>query len=42
MFKISYTGKDGEKLENHYLYGKAPFNLKEYGKLLKKSKIVEL
>lgn len=39
MFKISYTGRGGEKLENHYLYGKAPYNLKEYRKLLKKTEM---
>lgn len=39
IFKISYTGRGGEKLENHYLYGKAPYDLKEYRKLLKKTKM---
>lgn len=37
MFKITYTGRDGERLENHYLYGNAPYDLKEYRKLLKKT-----
>ena len=39
IFKISYTGRGREKLENHYLYGKAPYDLKEYRKLLKKTKM---
>ncbi|MGN0202396.1 MAG: glycoside hydrolase family 2 protein [Candidatus Cryptobacteroides sp.] len=37
IFKIAYTGRDGENLENHYLYGKAPYDLKEYRKLLKQT-----
>ena len=37
ILKIAYTGRRGEKLENHYLYGKAPFNLKEYKSLLGKT-----
>ena len=39
IFKITYTGRGGENLENHYLYGKAPYDLKEYRKLLKKTKM---
>lgn len=39
MFKISYTGRGGERLDNHYLYGKAPYSLKEYRKLLEKTKM---
>ena len=42
VLKIAYTGKDGEKLQNHYLYGEAPFNLKEYKTLLKKSGMFEV
>ena len=42
VLKIAYTGKDGEKLQNHYLYGEAPFNLKEYKALLKKSGMFEV
>jgi beta-mannosidase len=42
ILKIDYTGKKGEKLQNHYLYGEAPFNLKEYKTLLKKSGIFEV
>lgn len=37
MFKISYTGRNGEKQENHYLYGKPPFDLREYKSLLEKT-----
>ena len=37
ILKISYTGKNGEMNENHYLYGKAPFSLKEYHSLLEKA-----
>ncbi len=37
ILKISYTGKNGEMNENHYLYGKAPFSLKEYRSLLEKA-----
>lgn len=42
IFKISYTGRGGESLENHYLYGKAPYDLKEYRKLLKKTNMFNL
>ena len=42
IFKISYTGRAGERLENHYLYGNAPFDLKEYRSLLKKTKMFEV
>ena len=42
IFKISYTGRGGEKLENHYLYGKAPYDLKEYRKLLKKTQMFNM
>lgn len=42
LYKISYTGRDGEALSNHYLYGEAPFDLKEYRSLLKKSKLYEI
>ena len=41
VLKISYT-VDGKKQENHYLYGEAPFNLKEYKKLLQKSNLFNL
>ena len=39
IFKITYTGRDGKPLGNHYLYGKAPFNLKDYRKLLSKAEV---
>ena len=42
IFKISYSGRGGETLYNHYLYGKAPFNLKEYKNLLKKTGMFEV
>ena len=42
ILKIDYTGRGGESLNNHYLYGKAPFSLKEYRNLLKKTGIFEL
>ncbi len=42
VFKIEYTGRDGEKLENHYLYGKAPFKLKEYKSLLARTQMFNL
>ena len=42
IFKIDYTGRGGESLHNHYLYGKAPFSLKEYRNLLKKTGMFEL
>lgn len=42
MFKIEYTGRGGEKLENHYLYGKAPFKLKEYRSLLAKTRMFNI
>ena len=37
IYKITYTGRDGVRAENHYLYGKAPFSLKEYRTLLRKT-----
>ena len=37
IYKITYTGRGGTTLENHYLYGKAPFSLKEYRTLLRKT-----
>lgn len=42
IFKISYTGKDGAQLENHYLYGNAPYDLKEYRRLLKKTNMFNI
>ena len=39
IFKISYTGMDGSPQENHYLYGKAPYDLNEYRRLLKKTRM---
>ena len=39
IFKITYTGRDGKPLSNHYLYGKAPFNIKDYRKLLSKAEV---
>jgi len=39
ILMISYEGRNGEKLQNHYLYGKAPFNLKEYKELLSRTGI---
>ena len=42
IFKISYTGRNGETLGNHYLYGKAPFNLEEYRNLLNKTGLYEV
>ena len=42
IFKITYTGRGGETHGNHYLYGKAPFNLKEYRDLLKKTGLFEV
>ena len=41
MFKIEYSGRDGASLCNHYLYGKAPYSLKEYRSLLKKTGMFE-
>ena len=42
IFKITYTGRGGETLGNHYLYGKAPFNLEEYRFLLNKTGLYEI
>ena len=42
IFKISYTGRNGETFGNHYLYGKAPFNLEEYRNLLTKTGLYEI
>ena len=42
IFKITYTGRNGETLGNHYLYGKAPFNLEEYRNLLNKTGLYEI
>lgn len=42
IFKITYTGEDGKTLENHYLYGKAPFDLKTYKSSLKKTGIYNI
>lgn len=38
MMLITYSTPEGE-LRNHYLYGKAPFKLDEYRKLLRKTNI---
>ncbi len=42
IFKICYTGRGGEELSNHYLYGTAPFKLDEYRDLLKKMKMFDI
>ena len=39
MLVISYTGEDGTKLSNHYLYGAPPFKLDEYRRWLGKTGI---
>ena len=39
MLLISYTGEDGTKLSNHYLYGAPPFKLDEYRRWLGKTGI---
>ena len=38
---IEYTTPEGS-FKNHYLYGRAPFKLDEYRKLLRKTKIYDL
>lgn len=41
MFLIRYTSAEGEQA-NHYLYGKAPYRMKDYRNWLKKTKIYNL
>jgi len=36
MLRITYTGQDGARLGNHYLYGKAPYSMKQYREWLSK------
>ena len=41
MFLIRYTSAEGAQV-NHYLYGKAPYRMKDYRNWLKKTKIYNL
>lgn len=42
ILKISYTINGKAESENHYLYGRPPFNFKKYKDLLKKTEIFKL
>lgn len=42
ILKITWTVDGGKPLANHYLYGRPPFSLKEYRKLLEKTEMFNL